>query len=67
MQLIQFWVGWGILPQNLYVEVSSDVAMPTASTCRETIKLPAKYSTYESFRKDLKAAVSTIESGFGLV
>ncbi|XP_056114359.1 uncharacterized protein LOC130090778 [Rhinichthys klamathensis goyatoka] len=67
MQLIQFWVGWGILPQNLYVEVSSDVAMPTASTCRETIKLPAKYSTYESFHKDLKAAVSSIESGFGLV
>lgn len=67
IQLIQFWVGWGVLPQNLYVEVSSDVAMPTASTCRETIKLPVKYSTYESFQKDLKAAVSSTDSGFGLV
>ncbi|XP_065150553.1 G2/M phase-specific E3 ubiquitin-protein ligase-like isoform X1 [Paramisgurnus dabryanus] len=67
IQLIQFWVGWGVLSQNLYVEVSSDVAMPTASTCRETIKLPVKYSTYESFQKDLKAAVSSTDSGFGLV
>ncbi|KAI7789827.1 uncharacterized protein LOC130549524 [Triplophysa rosa] len=67
LQLIQFWVGWALLPQHLYVEVSSDITMPTASTCRETIKLPVKYSTYESFCKDLKAAVSSTETGFGLV
>ncbi|KAL6464611.1 hypothetical protein MHYP_G00269280 [Metynnis hypsauchen] len=66
-KLVQFWVGWTSLPQHLYVEVSRSVPMPTAYTCRDTIKLPVHYSTYEDFCKDLQAAVSTTEYGFGLV
>ncbi|XP_076849279.1 uncharacterized protein LOC143497276 isoform X2 [Brachyhypopomus gauderio] len=66
-KLVQFWVGWTSLPQHLYVEVSTSVPMPTAYTCRETIKLPVHYRAFEDFRKDLQAAVSTIEYGFGLI
>ncbi|KAL6464615.1 hypothetical protein MHYP_G00269320 [Metynnis hypsauchen] len=66
-KLVQFWVGWTSLPQHLYVEVSRSVPMPTAYTCRDTIKLPVHYSTYEDFCKDLQAAVSTTEYGFGFI
>ncbi|KAI2644480.1 Arginine-glutamic acid dipeptide repeats protein [Labeo rohita] len=58
----QFWGPTG-LGTSSSKSVSADVSMPTASTSRETIKLPAKYSTYEGFHKDLKAAVSSTESG----
>ncbi|XP_016420443.1 uncharacterized protein LOC107749785 [Sinocyclocheilus rhinocerous] len=62
--LVEFWVGWTSLPQELYVKVL-DVRMPTASTCRETLKLPLHYSHYDDFSSDLKAAVSS--NSFGLV
>lgn len=65
--LVEFWVGWTSLPQELYVEVTSDVRMPTASTCRETLKLPLHYSHYGECSSDLKAAVSSNSFGFGLV
>ncbi|XP_056100721.1 uncharacterized protein LOC130079463 [Rhinichthys klamathensis goyatoka] len=65
--LVEFWVGWTSLPQELYVEVSPDVRMPTASTCRETLKIPLHYSHYDEFTADLNAAVSSNSFGFGLV
>ncbi|XP_058641209.1 uncharacterized protein LOC131545974 [Onychostoma macrolepis] len=66
-QLVTFWVGWAILPEHLYVEVTDSVKMPTAFTCSENIKLPSHYTNFMDFEADLKAAVSTFESGFGLV
>ncbi|XP_051996378.1 uncharacterized protein LOC127653648 [Xyrauchen texanus] len=66
-QLVTFWVGWAILPQHLYVEVSNSIKMPTAFTCTEKINLPSHYTNYMDFQADLKAAMSTSESGFGLI
>ncbi|KAK1175612.1 hypothetical protein AOXY_G286 [Acipenser oxyrinchus oxyrinchus] len=47
--LVKFWIGWAILPQHLNVEVTSDMKMPTAATCMETIKLPGQYTEYSHF------------------
>lgn len=66
-QLVTFWVGWAILPEHLYVEVTDSVKMSTAFTCSENIKLSSHYTNFMDFEADLKAAVSTTESGCGLV
>lgn len=64
-QLVTFWVGWTILQQHPYVEVSNSIKMPTAFT--EKIKLPSHYTNYMDFKANVKAAVSTSERGFGLI
>ncbi|XP_049329693.1 uncharacterized protein LOC125795235 isoform X1 [Astyanax mexicanus] len=66
LELLKFWVGWAVLPQHLYVKVKK-VSMPTAVTCFETLKIPGHYLSYREFKMDLAAAVSTTDSGFGLV
>lgn len=64
--LLKFWVGWAVLPQSLYVKVKS-VSLPTAVTCFETLHLPGHYTSFDKFKRDLQASVSTTDSGFGLV
>ncbi|KAG9277967.1 hypothetical protein AMEX_G5744 [Astyanax mexicanus] len=66
LELLKFWVGWAVLPQHLYVKVKK-VSMPTAVTCFEILKIPGHYLSYREFKMDLAAAVSTTDSGFGLV
>ncbi|KAK0134310.1 hypothetical protein N1851_030131 [Merluccius polli] len=64
--LLRFWVGWEVPPKELIVKVASGL-LPRALTCFETIKLPHHYTTYKDFESDLVAAVSTCNTGFGLV
>lgn len=64
--LLKFWVGWAVLSQHLYVKVKS-VSLPMAVTCFETLHLPGHYTSFDKFKIDLKAAVSTADTGFGLV
>ncbi|KAJ8270424.1 hypothetical protein GJAV_G00114420 [Gymnothorax javanicus] len=66
-RLIQFWTGWTILPQHLYVEVSSDLTLPVASTCLTTLKLPLKCCSYEAFTENLQASVRSTKFGFGRI
>ncbi|XP_023811216.1 uncharacterized protein LOC110014692 isoform X2 [Oryzias latipes] len=66
-QLLKFWTGWSIPPQQLYVEVSSDICMPVASTCMTTLKLPQKCPSYQTFKENLAAAVRSTEFGFGMI
>lgn len=65
--LIRFWTGWGVPPENLFVEVSPDVTLPVASTCLVTLKLPLNCQTYKTFKDNLNASVKSSEFGFGLV
>ncbi|KAK0141286.1 hypothetical protein N1851_021729 [Merluccius polli] len=64
--LLRFWVGWEVPPKELIVKVASGL-LPRALTCFETIKLPHYYTTYKDFESDLVAAISTCNTGFGLV
>ncbi|XP_036069395.1 uncharacterized protein LOC112157469 [Oryzias melastigma] len=66
-QLLKFWTGWCIPPQQLYVEVSPDIGMPVASTCMTTLKLPQKCPTYQAFKDNLEAAVKSTCFGFGMI
>ncbi|RXM99709.1 hypothetical protein EOD39_10888 [Acipenser ruthenus] len=63
--LIKFWIGWEMLPKSL--QIKDDVDFPVASTCFETLKIPSKYRTYESFREELVAISSSSNAGFGQV
>lgn len=65
-QLMKFWVGWEMLPPELNVEISGG-NFPTASTCFETLKLPARFQTYQDFEEALISAINSAHTGFGLV
>ncbi|MGH0152725.1 UNVERIFIED_CONTAM: hypothetical protein FKN15_023209 [Acipenser sinensis] len=65
--LIKFWIGWDMLPTSLHVEIKDDVDFPVASTCFETLKIPSKYRSYESFKEELVAISSSYNAGFGQV
>ncbi|MGH0140197.1 UNVERIFIED_CONTAM: hypothetical protein FKN15_071036 [Acipenser sinensis] len=65
--LINFWIGWEMLPTSLNVEIKDDVDFPVASTCFETLKIPSKYRTYELFKEELLAISSSCNAGFGQV
>ncbi|XP_054871981.1 uncharacterized protein LOC118470840 isoform X2 [Amphiprion ocellaris] len=65
-QLLTFWVGWEKLPPELKVEVSGGT-LPTSSTCFETLKLPAHFKTYVDFEEALVSAISSAQTGFGLL
>ncbi|XP_041916301.1 uncharacterized protein LOC121680825 isoform X2 [Alosa sapidissima] len=65
-ELLCFWVGWEVPPQKLIVRVDGG-RFPRALTCSETLRLPGHYTTYKEFESDLVAAVSTYDTGFGLV
>ncbi|CAL8403788.1 unnamed protein product [Boreogadus saida] len=55
-QLIEFWTGWAVLPDELYVSVDRDATYPTASTCFTTLKLPTGCGSYRDFCFKLGAA-----------
>ncbi|KAL7380716.1 hypothetical protein ABVT39_022730 [Epinephelus coioides] len=64
--LVKFWVGWEAPTATLIVEVV-DSSLPKSSTCFETLRLPARYKDYMTFKKDLIACLQTSDTGFGLV
>ncbi|CAL8298023.1 unnamed protein product [Arctogadus glacialis] len=66
-QLIEFWTGWAVLPDELYVSVDRDATYPTASTCFTTLKIPTGCGSYRDFCFKLGAAVSTTKFGFGRI
>ncbi|KAL7401179.1 hypothetical protein ABVT39_024300 [Epinephelus coioides] len=65
-QLLTFWVGWEKLPPELKVEISGGT-LPTSSTCFETLKLPAHFKTYVDFEEAIVCAISSAQTGFGLI
>ncbi|KAG7270936.1 hypothetical protein CRUP_033673, partial [Coryphaenoides rupestris] len=52
---------FGISANSLYVKVKS-VSLPTAVTCFETLHLPGHYTSFDKFKRDLQASVSTTDS-----
>ncbi|CAL8255139.1 unnamed protein product [Boreogadus saida] len=66
-QLIEFWTGWAVLPDELYVSVDRDATYPTASTCFTTLTIPTGCGSYRDFCFKLGAAVSTTKFGFGRI
>ncbi|KAJ8333841.1 hypothetical protein SKAU_G00411600 [Synaphobranchus kaupii] len=64
--LLTFWVGWVILPQHLYIEVTSGL-LPKSRTCHEILEVPGHHTSYQQFRKALEGAVQTADTGFGLI
>lgn len=64
--LVKFWTGWEVLPNNISVEVVNGT-FPKGSTCFETLRLPSHYQDYKSFKDDLVSCVRTHNTGFGLV
>ncbi|XP_076129024.1 uncharacterized protein LOC143110083 [Alosa pseudoharengus] len=65
--LVEFWTGWTVLPDQLYVSIDKDLTFPVASTCFTTLKIPAGCRSYAEFCQNLSAAVSSTEFGFGRV
>lgn len=65
-QLVQFWVGWNVLPRHLDVEVVESI-FPGSSTCFHLLKLPGHYKDYTVFDRDIPAAIWSVDTGFGLV
>ncbi|XP_062402497.1 uncharacterized protein LOC134093461 [Sardina pilchardus] len=65
--LVEFWTGWAVLPEELYVSVEKDLTFPVASTCFTTLKIPSSCSSYAEFSQNLSAAVSSTDYGFGRV
>ncbi|XP_074519367.1 uncharacterized protein LOC141785115 [Halichoeres trimaculatus] len=65
-KLLEFWVGWNVLPRNLEVEVVEGT-FPGSSTCFQLLKLPGHYKDYNVFERDILAAVMSVDTGFGLV
>ena len=53
---------------ELKVEVikSDRWALPTASTCFLTLKLPSHYVDYNDFARSMEMAIGTTDSGFGM-
>ncbi|XP_051809944.1 uncharacterized protein LOC127535616 [Acanthochromis polyacanthus] len=64
--LLRFWVGWEVPAKKLVVKVANG-HLPRALTCFETIKLPDHHTDYADFESDLLSAITTCETGFGLV
>ncbi|XP_061580294.1 uncharacterized protein LOC133446301 isoform X2 [Cololabis saira] len=64
--LTKFWVGWERPTGNMNVEVVTST-YPVALTCFMKLKLPSHYQSYTSFQQDLMMALTSIDSGFGLV
>lgn len=65
-KLVQFWVGWNVLPKELDVEVV-DSHFPKSSTCFNLLKLPGHYKEYSVFERDVLAAIWSVDTGFGMV
>ena len=66
-QLIEFWTGWAVLPDELYVSVDRDATYPTASTCFTKLKIPIGCGSYRDFCVKLGAVVITTKFGFGRI
>ncbi|XP_067289638.1 uncharacterized protein [Pseudorasbora parva] len=64
--LIKFWVGWEVPTTSLKLEVTQ-CNLPKASTCFETLRLPSHYRDFKTFKQELLACTSTVDTGFGLV
>ncbi|XP_034536180.1 uncharacterized protein LOC117810445 isoform X2 [Notolabrus celidotus] len=64
--LVKFWIGWEAPTSGLAVEVIHS-SLPKSSTCFETLRLPAHYKDYQTFKRDLIASINTADTGFGLV
>nr|XP_055036497.1 G2/M phase-specific E3 ubiquitin-protein ligase-like [Misgurnus anguillicaudatus] len=65
-KLVQFWVGWSVLPRYMDVEVVES-SFPKSSTCFHLLKLPMHYKDYSIFERDILAAVWSTDNGFGMV
>ncbi|MEQ2273593.1 hypothetical protein XENORESO_006221 [Xenotaenia resolanae] len=65
-KLVQFWVGWNVVPRSLDVKVVEN-SFPKSSTCFHLLKLPRHYTEYSSFKTDIIAAISTVDTGFGMI
>lgn len=44
-KLLQFWIGWNVLPRHLDVDVVES-NFPSSSTCFHLLKLPGHYKEY---------------------
>ncbi|CAL8313935.1 unnamed protein product [Arctogadus glacialis] len=64
--LVKFWVGWEAPTTTLTLEVT-DCSLPKSSTCFETLRLPARYQNFTTFKEELIACLQTTDTGFGLV
>ncbi|CAB1437079.1 unnamed protein product [Pleuronectes platessa] len=65
-KLLEFWVGWSVLPRHLDVEVVES-NFPKSSTCFHLLKLPHHYKEYFNFERDIVAAICSTDTGFGMV
>ncbi|XP_060895369.1 G2/M phase-specific E3 ubiquitin-protein ligase-like isoform X1 [Labrus mixtus] len=64
--LLRFWVGWEVPPEELIVKVASG-RLPRAATCFLTITLPDHHTTYEDFESHMVAAITSCDTGFGRI
>lgn len=65
-KLLQFWIGWNVLPRHLDVDVVES-NFPSSSTCFHLLKLPGHYKEYSNFERDILAAICSTDTGFGMV
>lgn len=64
--LVKFWIGWEVPATEMKVEIM-EATFPTALTCFEKLRLPRRYTEYDTFHQELCACISTCYSGFGYV
>lgn len=65
-ELLKFWTGWEVLLKELQVEVVA-CTLPRSSICFEKLMLPAHYTCYSTFERDMLTCIGSNETGFGLV
>ncbi|TNN67621.1 hypothetical protein EYF80_022190 [Liparis tanakae] len=66
-KLLQFWIGWNVLPRHKLDINVVESNFPTSSSCFHQLKLPGHYKEYCNFERDLLAAIHSNDTGFGLV
>ncbi|XP_034095626.1 uncharacterized protein LOC117561984 isoform X4 [Gymnodraco acuticeps] len=66
-KLVQFWIGWNVLPRHGLNVTVVESNFPSSSTCFHQLKLPGHYKEYCMFERDILAAIWSTETGFGMV
>ena len=65
-KLLTFWTGWDVVPEYLEVVVGDDdVILPRSSTCLFKLTLSRRPTTYDVFKEELTAGISSSSFGFG--
>lgn len=65
-ELLKFWTGWEIPSNDLQVEVMEG-NLPRSSTCFQKLFIPAHYTCYSEFERDMLTCISCNDTGFGLI